>query len=111
MTPGTVLEYNAERGTPTPLQFPEISDEVRLECESIAREMEYVAGVKYLADGTTYKGEAYLTQSMGAFYQADIFRLKLGYEPISETAAHITGIEMPVEAIEQLLDQIIQNIG
>ena len=73
--------------------------------------MEYVAGVKYLADGTTYKGEAYLTQSMGAFYQADIFRLKLGYEPISETAAHITGIEMPVEAIEQLLDQIIQSIG
>ncbi|MBR5009173.1 MAG: hypothetical protein IKY06_00900 [Clostridia bacterium] len=73
--------------------------------------MEYVVGAKYLADGTTYKGEAYLTQSMGAYYQADIFRLKLGYEPITEAAAHISGVELPVETIEQLLDQVIQSVS
>lgn len=73
--------------------------------------MEIIAGAKYKADGTTYKGEIYLTQSMGAYYQADMFRLKLGYEPITEPAAHISGVELPVEAIEQLLDQIIQSIG
>ncbi|MCR4576494.1 MAG: hypothetical protein K5784_01125 [Clostridiales bacterium] len=73
--------------------------------------MEIAAGAKYKADGTTYKGEIYLTQSMGAYYQADMFRLKLGYEPITEPAAHITGAELPVEAIEQILDQIIQSIG
>ncbi len=48
VTPGTVLEYNSERGVPTPLQFPDISDEVRLECESLANEMEYAAGVSQL---------------------------------------------------------------
>ncbi|MBR6009362.1 MAG: hypothetical protein IK056_09775 [Clostridia bacterium] len=72
--------------------------------------MEYVAGVKYLMDGSAYKGEAYVCQKMGA-YQADIFRLKLGYEPILEPAAHISGAELPVEAIEAILDQLIQSIG
>ncbi len=48
VTPGKVVEYNPERGAPSPLNFPDISGEVRLECESIAREMEYTAGVSQM---------------------------------------------------------------
>lgn len=46
--PGTVIEYNADRGKPSPLIFQSISSEVRAECEDIVREMEYVAGVSQL---------------------------------------------------------------
>ena len=46
--PGSVIEYDADRGKPSPLVFGGISGEVRQECEDIVREMEYVAGVSQL---------------------------------------------------------------
>lgn len=46
--PGTVIEYDADRGKPSPLIFQSISGEVRQECDDIVREMEYVAGVSQL---------------------------------------------------------------
>lgn len=48
VTPGKVLEYNPERGTPSALHFPDISGEVRLECDNLVREMEYTAGVSQM---------------------------------------------------------------
>jgi len=57
ITPGSIIEYNPERGAPAPIQVPPISDEVRLECESLAREMEYIAGVSQLmVTGSTPSG-------------------------------------------------------
>jgi len=46
--PGSVIEYDADRGKPSPLIFQSISGEVRQECDDIVREMEYVAGVSQL---------------------------------------------------------------
>ncbi len=46
--PGAIIEYDADRGKPSPLVFQSISGEVRAECDDIVREMEYVAGVSQL---------------------------------------------------------------
>ncbi len=46
--PGSIIEYDADRGKPSPLIFQSISNEVREECDDIVREMEYVAGVSQL---------------------------------------------------------------
>ncbi len=46
--PGSIIEYDADRGKPSPLIFQSISNEVRDECNDIVREMEYVAGVSQL---------------------------------------------------------------
>ncbi len=46
--PGTIIEYDADRGKPSPLIFQSISSEVREECDDIVREMEYIAGVSQL---------------------------------------------------------------
>lgn len=48
MPPASVIEYSPERGKPEPLPAAVLPDEVRLECESLARDMEYVAGVSQL---------------------------------------------------------------
>lgn len=48
LAPGSIIEYNTERGVPTPFEFSELPAEVRYESESLARDMEYVAGLSQL---------------------------------------------------------------
>ncbi len=96
VTPGTVLEYNAERGVPTPLQFPEISDEVRLECESIAREMEYVAGVSQLmVVGGTPSGVVSGT-AIERLRQIDATRLSLTGDNVRECVRKLARIWLQI---------------
>jgi hypothetical protein len=48
LPPGEVVEYNAERGRPEPLTPAPLPAELRYECEQLAADMEYVAGVSQL---------------------------------------------------------------
>lgn len=48
LPPGEILEYNPERGKPTPLVPASLPAELRYECERLANDMEYVAGVSQL---------------------------------------------------------------
>ncbi len=48
LPPGEIVEYNAERGKPEPLAPAPLPAELRLECERLAAEMEYIAGVSQL---------------------------------------------------------------
>lgn len=48
VAPGDIVEYNPDRGEPKPLELSGIDSSVFDECESIAREMEYVAGLSHL---------------------------------------------------------------
>lgn len=48
LPPGEILEYNAERGKPEPLSPAPLPAELRYECERLASDMEYTAGVSQL---------------------------------------------------------------
>lgn len=48
LPPGEIVEYNAERGKPEPLSPAPLPAELRYECERLASEMEYIAGVSQL---------------------------------------------------------------
>ncbi len=48
LPPGEILEYNRERGRPEPLSPAPLPAELRHECEQLATDMEYVAGVSQL---------------------------------------------------------------
>lgn len=48
LVPGAVVQYSPERGTPELLRLPALPREVREECETLARDMEYIAGVSQL---------------------------------------------------------------
>ncbi len=48
LPPGEIVEYNAERGRPEPLSPAPLPAELRYECERLAADMEYTAGVSQL---------------------------------------------------------------
>ena len=48
LPPGEIVEYNAERGRPEPLSPAPLPAELRHECDQLATDMEYVAGVSQL---------------------------------------------------------------
>ncbi len=48
VAPGDIVEYNPDRGEPKPLALSGIDTSVFEECDNIAREMEYVAGLSHL---------------------------------------------------------------
>lgn len=48
LPPGEIVEYNAERGRPEPLPPAPLPAELRYECERLASDMEYTAGVSQL---------------------------------------------------------------
>lgn len=48
LPPGEIVEYNPERGRPEPLTPAALPAELRYECERLANDMEYTAGVSQL---------------------------------------------------------------
>jgi len=48
VAPGDILEYNPDRGEPKTLEANELPSGVFAECENLAHEMEYVAGLSHL---------------------------------------------------------------
>lgn len=48
LPPGEIVEYNSERGRPEPLSPAPLPSELRMECEQLCTDMEYVAGVSQL---------------------------------------------------------------
>ena len=48
VAPGDILEYNPDRGEPKTLETKDLPSSVFTECENLAREMEYVAGLSHL---------------------------------------------------------------
>ncbi len=48
LPPGEIVEYNPERGKPEPLSPAPLPAELRYECERLAADMEYTAGVSQL---------------------------------------------------------------
>lgn len=48
VAPGDILEYNPDRGEPKTLETKDLPSSVFAECENLAHEMEYVAGLSHL---------------------------------------------------------------
>lgn len=89
VTAGTVLEYNPDRGVPTPLHLADISSEVRRECDSLAAEMEYAAGVSQLmVIGSTPSGVTSGT-AIESLRQIDSTRISLAGDNIRDAVKHL----------------------
>lgn len=61
IAPGDIIEYNADRGEPKPLEMSSLDNSIFEECDNIAREMEYVAGLSHL--GATGNAQSVLSSA------------------------------------------------
>lgn len=61
VAPGDIVEYDPTRGEPKPLSAPQMPSGIFEECDNLAREMEYVAGLSHL--GATGNSQSTLTSA------------------------------------------------
>ena len=61
VAPGDIVEYDPTRGEPKPLSAPQMPAGIFEECDNLAREMEYAAGLSHL--GATGNNQSSLTSA------------------------------------------------
>ena len=61
VAPGDIVEYDPTRGEPKPLSAPQMPSGIFEECDNLAREMEYAAGLSHL--GATGNNQSTLTSA------------------------------------------------
>lgn len=61
VAPGDIVEYDPTRGEPKPLSAPQMPSGIFEECDNLAREMEYAAGLSHL--GATGNNQSSLTSA------------------------------------------------
>ena len=61
IAPGDIVEYDPTRGEPKPLSAPQMPSGIFEECDNLAREMEYAAGLSHL--GATGNNQSSLTSA------------------------------------------------
>lgn len=92
LPPGEIVEYNAERGRPEPLSPAPLPAELRYECERLASDMEYVAGVSQLMMlGKTPAGVTSGT-AIANLRQIDSSRLALTGENLRRAVRQLAGV-------------------
>jgi hypothetical protein len=92
LPPGEIVEYNAERGRPEPLAPAPLPAELRRECEQLASDMEYVAGVSQLMMlGKTPAGVTSGT-AIANLRQIDSTRLALTGENLRRAVRRLAGV-------------------
>lgn len=90
LPPGEIVEYNAERGRPEPLSPAPLPAELRLECERLAADMEYTAGVSQLMVlGKTPSGVTSGT-AIESLRRIDSTRLSLSGENLREAVRRLS---------------------
>lgn len=92
LPPGEVVEYNAERGKPEPLIPAPLPAELRYECEQLAADMEYTAGVSQLMVlGKTPSGVT-SGRAIENLRQIDFTRLSLSGENLREAIKRLSAV-------------------
>jgi hypothetical protein len=92
LPPGEIVEYNAERGRPEPLSPAPLPAELRRECDQLATDMEYVAGVSQLMMlGKTPNGVTSGT-AIANLRQIDSTRLALTGENLRRSVRRLAAI-------------------
>ena len=92
LAPGTVIEYSPERGVPELLRLASLPAEVRHECETLARDMEYVAGLSQLMmTGSSPTGVSSGT-AIERLQSIDNTRLSLAGENLRTAVRRLAGV-------------------
>lgn len=92
LPPGEVVEYNSERGKPEPLPPAPLPAELRYECEQLAADMEYTAGVSQLMVlGKTPSGVT-SGRAIESLRQIDSSRLSLSGENLREAILRLSAV-------------------
>ena len=92
LPPGEVVEYNAERGRPEPLSPAPLPAELRYECDQLAADMEYTAGVSQLMVlGKTPSGVT-SGRAIENLRKIDSARLSLSGENLREAIRSLSAI-------------------
>lgn len=111
VTPGRIVEYNPERGKPSPLDFPDISGEVRLECESLQREMEYTAGVSQMTVvGNTAAG-IISGRAIEKLQQIDSTRISLTGDNLRDAVKRLAQIWLGIFKRCAVGSRVVESVG
>ena len=77
VAPGDIVEYDPSRGEPKPMEVSSLDEGVFAECENIAREMEYVAGLSHLGATGNSVGSLTSASAIERLREIDSVRLAL----------------------------------
>lgn len=92
LPPGEIVEYVAERGRPEPLAPAPLPAELRYECEQLAADMEYTAGVSQLMVlGKTPSGVT-SGRAIESLRQIDSSRLSLSGENLRDCVRRLSEV-------------------
>ena len=96
VAPGDIVEYNPDRGEPKSLAISGIDSSVFEECDNIAREMEYVAGLSHL--GATGNNSSSLTSASAIerLREIDGVRLALSGDAIRAAVSDLAKIWLKI---------------
>lgn len=111
VTPGKVVEYNPERGAPTPLRFPDISGEVRLECESLQREMEYTAGVSQMTVVGNTEAGIMSGRAIEKLQQIDATRISLTGDNLRDAVKKLAQLWLGIFKRCAVGSRVVDSVG
>ncbi len=111
LPPGEIVEYVAERGRPEPLSPAPLPPELRYECEQLASDMEYTAGVSQLMVlGKTPSGVT-SGRAIESLRQIDSSRLSLSGENLRESVLHLAVVWLSLYKTFVSGHRVLQVVG